>query len=325
MKPKRMKVLVYENYGSPDELKLREKDKPLPNENEVLVKVKAVSLNASDIEFLRGVPLYTRMWGMFKPKYQILGSDFSGIVEAVGAKVVGFKQGDEVFGDIFERWGCLAEFVTVPSDKLLKKPVSLSFEEVAAIPQAAVVALQAIRDKGKLQKEEKVLINGAGGGAGTFGIQLAKLYGAEVTGVDNAGKQEFMRSLGADNVIDYQQEDFTQFEGQYDLIIDFVAYRSIFDLKKALKANGRYVMVGGALNRIFQTLIFGSLISMSGKKDLGILAHKQNEKDIQHILSLIEENKIRTMIDKVFPLNEGAEAFSYLGNGLAKGKVVIRV
>jgi NADPH:quinone reductase-like Zn-dependent oxidoreductase len=319
-----MKAVVYQKYGSPDVLELKEVEKPTPKDNEVLIKVHAVSVNASDGEFLRGLPLYTRIWGLLKPKYKILGSDIAGRVEAVGRNVTQFQQGDAVFGDLLECWGGFAEYVCAPENALILKPASMTFEEAAAVPQAAGVALQGLRDKGQIQPGQKVLINGAGGGAGSFAVQIAKLFGAEVTGVDSTRKLDMMRSIGADQVIDYTQEDFTQNGQRYDLILDLVAYHSIFDYKRALSPKGVYVMVGGSMAHIFQTLFFGSWISMTGRKKMGILGAKPNM-DLAFIIELIESGKVIPVIDRQYPLSEVPEALRYLGEGHAKGKVVITV
>lgn len=320
-----MKAVIYTQYGSPDVLELKEVNKPEPKENEVLIKIHATSINASDNEFLRGTPFYVRMWGLFKPKINILGSDIAGTIEEVGKNVTQFTPCDEVFGDIFETWGGFAEYVCASENDLVLKPNNLSFEEVAAFPQASVVALQGLQDKGQIQSGKKVLINGAGGGAGTFAIQFAKLFGAKVTGVDNASKLDLMKSIGADHVIDYQKEDFTQKDQSYDLILDFVAYRSILDYKRVLSPNGKYVMVGGDLSRIFQLLLLTPLISVLSKKKMGILAHQRNRDDLNYILGLYQAGKIKPIIDKYFSLNEAAEAMNYLGEGHSKGKLVITI
>ena len=317
-----MKAIVCTKYGPPEILQLKEVEKPTPKDNEVLIRVHAASVNASDWEFLKGKPLYTRMWGLLKPKNQILGSDIAGRVEAVGGKVKRFRLDDAVFGDILERWGGFAEYVCAPEDALMLKPASMSFEEAAAVPQAAVVALQGLHDKGKIQRGQKVLINGAGGGGGSFAVQLAKLSGAEVTGVDNMEKLDMMRSMGADFVIDYIQEDFTQNGKLYDLILDFVASHSIFDYKRALTSSGMYVLVGGSMTHIFQTLFLGLLISITGTKKMGILGAKPN-KGLALMIELIESGKVVPVIDKRYPLSEVPKALRYLGEGHAKGKVVI--
>jgi len=318
-----MKAIVYTKYGSPDVLQLKEVEKPTPKDDEVLIKVYAASANASDWEFLRGSPIYIRIWGLLKPKYKILGSDIAGRVEAVGRNVKQFQLGDEVFGDILGCWGGFAEYVCAPENAFMMKPASMTFEEAAAVPQAGVVALQGLRDKGQIQPGQKVLINGAGGGAGTFAVQIAKSFGAEVTGVDSTRKLDMMRSIGADHVIDYTQEDFTQNGQRYDLILDFVAYRSIFDYKRALNPKGIYVMVGGSMARIFQTLFLGPWISMAGSKKMGILAWKSNTNDLVFMKELFEAGKVVPVIDRRYPLSEVAEALRYLGEGYARGKVVI--
>lgn len=319
-----MKAAIRHEYGSPDRVEIGEVQKPTPRDHEVLIEVCAVSLNASDCESLTGTPVYTRMWGLFRPKFKILGSDIAGRVEAVGKNVEHLKPGDEVFGDIMGHFGGFAEYLCVPEDALMLKSPSLSFEEAAALPQAALVALQGLRDKGKVRAGQKVLINGAGGGSGTFAIQIAKLSGANVTGVDSEPKLDMMRSIGADHVVDYTREDFTRSGERYDLILDLVARRSIFDLKRALSRNGVYVLAGGSMGQIFQTLILGSLISMTGSKKMGMLAVEQNRReDLIYIGNLIETGKIRVVIDKQYPLGDVQEALRYLGDGHALGKVVI--
>ncbi len=252
-----MKAIVRYRYGSPDVLKLEEVEKPTPSDDEVLIKIHAVSINGSDREGLIGKPLYVRIGGLRKPGYPILGSDIAGRVEQAGKNITQFKPGDEVFGEIPGYHGGFAEYACAPENTLTRKPVSLTFEEAAAIPQGGVIALQGIREKGQVQPGQQVLINGAGGSAGSFAIQLAKLYGAEVTGVDNTGKMDFLRSLGADHVIDYTKEDFTKQRKQYDLILDLIAHRSVFAYKRALKPNGTYFFVGGSVWTLFQILFLG--------------------------------------------------------------------
>jgi len=319
-----MKAVVYTEYGSPDVLKLKEVEKPVPKDDEVLIKVHAGSLNSSDWEFLNGTPQYIRMWGLLKPKYNILGSDISGTVEAVGINVRQFKVGDEVLGDNFMRWGGFAEYVCAPENALVVKPDSMTFEEAATLPQSGNIAVQGLSDKVTIQPGQKVLINGAGGGAGSFAVQVAKLYGAQVTGVDSTEKLEMMRSIGADQVIDYTKEDFTQNGQQYDLVLDMVASHSILDYRRALAADGIYLMVGGSLGRILKTLILGPLISMTGSRKMGILGVKTN-KDLSSVVELVEAGKIVPIIDRVYKLSEVPEALRYFGEGHAKGKVVITV
>lgn len=317
-----MKAAVRRRYGSPDVVELGEIEKPSPGDGEVLIQVHAVSLNSSDWEFLTGTPAYVRiLWGLFEPKYEVLGSDIAGRVEAVGKSVEKFRPGDEVFGDILGCFGGLAEYVCAPESSLMLKPASLSFEQASAIPQAGIVALQGLCDKGQIRSGQRVLINGAGGGAGTFAVQLAKSLGAEVTGVDSARKLESMRSIGADHVIDYAREDFTRNGQRYDLILDLVARRSIFDSRRALGPKGRYVLAGGSLARILQLLFLGPLLSMGGRK-MGILGARAN-RGLAHMVELFEAGTVVPVIDKTFALSEAAEALRYLGEGQALGKVVI--
>ena len=320
-----MKAIVYTNYGPPEVLQLKEVARPIPKDDEVLIKVQAVSVNRSDWEGLRGKPLYARIGGLLKPRRQILGSDVAGRVEMAGRNVRRFQPGDEVFGDILPRLGGFAEYVRARESALALKPASMTFEEAAAIPQAAVIALQGIRDKGRVQPGHKVLVNGAGGGAGTFAVQLAKLYGAEVTGVDNAGKLNFMRSLGADHVIDYTREDFTRDGKQYDLIFDVVAHRSIFAYKRALRSNGSYFLAGGSVATILQILLLGAWIRATTGKEIRILAVRPNTEDVDYMKELIEAGKVTLVIDKTYPLSEVPEAIGYVGEGDARGKVVITV
>jgi NADPH:quinone reductase-like Zn-dependent oxidoreductase len=320
-----MKAIVYTKYGPPDVLHIEEVAKPTPRDDEVLIKVQATSVNRSDWEGLRGKPLYARIGGLLRPRHQILGSDIAGRVEMAGRNIRRFQPGDEVFGDILPRLGGFAEYVCARESALALKPASMTFEEVATIPQGAVIALQGIRDKGQVQPGQKVLVNGAGGGAGTFAVQLAKLYGAEVTGVDNTGKLDFMRSLGADHVIDYTREDFTKNGQQYDLILDVVANGSVFAYKRALRSNGSYFLAGGSVATIFQILLLGPWIRGTTGKKIRILAVKPSLKDLVYITELYEAGKVVPVIDRRYPLSEVPEALRYLGEGRTKGKVVITV
>ncbi len=314
-----MKAIVYHKYGSPDVLKFEEVEKPAPKDNEVLVKVQASSVNDWDWGLLRGKPFVNRLpFGLLKPQNKILGGDIAGRVEEVGSNVKQFQPGDEVFGGICGCWGGFAEYVCARENALALKPASMTFE------QAAVLALQGLRDRGQLQSGQKVLINGTGGGAGTFAVQIAKSFGAEVTGVDKTSKLDMMRSIGADHVIDYTQEDFTKNGQRYDLILDNAAYHSIFDYKCALSPKGIYVMVGGSSARIFQVMFLGPLISMTGSKKMGLLMHKPN-KDLAFLKELFESGKVVPVIDRRFTLSEVAEALRYFGEGHARGKVVIIV
>ena len=320
-----MKAIACTGYGSPDRLQLAEVEKPTPNDNQVLVKVCAASLNAADVETLRGDPI-VRMTSPFKPMYRVLGSDVAGRVEAVGENVTEFAPGDEVWGDLSfpHGLGAFAEYVCVTENALAPKPVSMSFEEAAAYPQAAMVALQSLRDKGQIQPGHRVLINGAGGGMGTFGIQLAKHFGAEVTGVDSDAKLDLMRSLGADHVIDYAQEDYTRSGQRYDLILDVAAYRSVFDYSRALTPDGTFMIVGGSFRTLLQVVLLGALISRFGDKRLGINAWEPNKReDLAFLGELFEAGKVVPVVDRRYSLPEVPEAFRYLGAGRAQGKLVI--
>lgn len=320
-----MKAIVYHEYGSLDVLKLEEVQKPTPADNQLLIKVYAVSINRSDWEGLTGKPLYARIGGLLKPRDKILGSDIAGRVEAVGKDVRQFKPGDEVFGLMMNYGGGFAEYVCKSEKALALKPAAMTFEEASAIPQAAFIALQGIREKGNVQPGQKVLINGAGGGTGTYAIQLAKLAGAEVTGVDNTEKLDLMKSLGADHVIDYTREDFTKNGRQYDLILDLIAYRSVFAYQRALKPNGNYFVAGGSVFTMFQILLLGPWIRRTTSKNIRVLMVQTDSKDLVYITELIEARKLVTVIDKRYSFSETPEALRYLGEGHAKGKVVITV
>jgi len=318
-----MKAIVYERYGSPDVLELKEVGKPAPRDDEVLVKVHAVSINDWDWGLLHGIPFANRlMYGLLKPKRRILGSDIAGRIEAVGKNVEQFQPGDEVYGDLSGDWGGFAEYVCARKDALSLKPASMTFDEAAAIPQAAMLAVQGLRDKGRIQPGQKLLINGAGGGVGTFAVQIAKLYGVEVTGVDSSGKLDMLRSMGFDQVIDYTQEDFTRSGQCYDLILDVKTNRSVFDYARALSPNGTYVTVGGSTARLFQASLLGPWISMINKKNIHIVLLKPN-KDLAYMNELFEAGKVKPVIDGPYTLSEVPEAIRHFGEGNHKGKVVI--
>ncbi|MFJ8261137.1 NAD(P)-dependent alcohol dehydrogenase [Rummeliibacillus sp. NPDC094406] len=275
-----MKAMVYNKYGTTNVLNLKELEIPTLKQNEVLVKIHAASVNSWDWDLLRGKPFMNRLGGLLKPKYKILGADIAGRVEAIGREVNHISVGDEVFGDIsWCGWGGFAEYVSVNAEALTMKPASMTFEEAAAIPQAGVLALQGLRDIGQIQEAKKVLINGAGGGVGTFALQIAKLYGAEVTCVDSKKKLDTLKSIGADHVIDYTEEDFAQKGQFYDLILDVVGTRSIFDYKRVLNPKGRYVMIGGSTSRILQLLILRPIIYKTENKKMALLIHKPNKND----------------------------------------------
>jgi len=318
-----MKAIVYTEYGSPDVLQLKEVAKPAPTDDEMLIRIQAVSVNGSDWEGLIGKPLYARIGGLRKPRHQILGSDIAGRVEMVGKNIREFQVGDEVFGELPGYHGGFAEYVCAPEKTLARKPARMTFEEAAAIPQAGVIALRGICAKGQVQPGQKVLINGAGGSAGTFAVQLAKLCGAEVTGVDNTGKLDFLSSLGADHVIDYTREDFTRNGKQYDLILDLIAHRSVFAYARALRPNGTYFFVGGAVAVLFQSLLLGPWIRIAKSKNIRPLIVPQNREDLVSIAELCEAGKVIPVIDRQYPLSEVPEALRYVGEGRHKGKVVI--
>jgi len=320
-----VKAVVYTAYGPPEHVRIKEVAQPTPTDDEVLIKVQAGSVNRADWENLTGKPLYARLRGLFKPHRQILGSDIAGRVERAGKNIRQFQPGDEVFGQTPTYTDGFAEYVCLPENVLALKPASLTFEQAAAIPQAGVIALRGIRDKGKVQPGQKVLINGASGGAGTFAVQLAKLYGAEVTGVDHTEKLDFLRSLGADHVIDYTQEDFTKNGNQYDLILDIIAYRSVFAYARALRPNGSYFIAGGSVATIFQILLLGPLIRRMRSKKIRVLAAYPHPQDLVFLAELCEAGKVVPLIDRRYPFREAALALRYLGEGHVKGKVVIMV
>lgn len=320
-----MKAIVYTKYGSPDVLKLKDVAKPIPKDNEVLVKVLAASVNYGNLALIKGEPFIARLWsGLLKPKHIIPGGDMAGRVEAVGKNVKQFKPGDEVFADLCEcGWGAFAEYAAVHESELVLKPVNLSFEESAAVPMAAVTALQGLRDKGKLEYGQKVLINGASGGVGTFAVQIAKAFGAEVTGVCSTKNVNILKSIGADYVIDYTREDFTQNKKRYDLILAANGYHPISAYKRALNTNGVYVMTGGSGAQIFEAMIFGPWLSMSGNKKMCSLMQKPNRKDLLYLKGLLEAGKVKPVVDRCYKLSEVPEAIRYFEKGHAQGKVVI--
>jgi NADPH:quinone reductase-like Zn-dependent oxidoreductase len=288
-----MKAVVYTRYRSPDVLRFTDVEKPTPKDNEVLVKVQAVSLNRSDWEALRGKPLYARITGPLRPRHHILGSDIAGRVEATGRTTTRFQPGDDVFADILSSMGGFAEYVCVPESALAPMPAGMTYEEAAALPQAGAIALQGIGDKGQVQPGQKVLINGAGGGSGMYAVQLAKLGGAEVTGVDNPEKLEFIRSLGADHVIDYTRADFTRNGRSYHLILDLAAHRSALAYKGSLVAGGRYLYVGGSAATLLQVLLVGPLLGRADGKKLRLLAVQSGAERLGPLVALAKQERSR--------------------------------
>jgi NADPH:quinone reductase-like Zn-dependent oxidoreductase len=317
-----LKAIVYTKYGGPEVLQLIEIEKPSPKDDEVLIKVHAVSINDWDFGLLGGDFINRLLNGILKPKRKILGSDIAGRIEAVGKNVTRFRTGDEVYGDLSSYWGGFAEYTCAHEKSLALKPATMSFEEAAAIPQAAMLAVQGLIDKGKIQPGQKLLINGAGGGVGTFAVQIARLYGVDVTGVDSTGKLDMLRLIGFDHVIDYTKEDFTKKGKCYDLILDVKTNRSMFSYARALCRKGIYVTVGGSIGRLFQALILGPWISMISKKHIRIVTLKTN-KDLLYMNDLFEAGKLKPVIDGPYQLNEFVEAFRLFGKGEHKGKVVI--
>lgn len=322
-----MKAVLYENYGTPDVLSLKEVEKPVQKEEEVLIRVHAASINSWDWDMLTGVPLeYRLLSGLFRPKKtHILGCDIAGRVEAVGKNVRRLKPGDCVYGDLSGgAWGGFAEFVCARESELTPIPPGMSFEQAAATPQAALLALQAFWLNKTVRRGDHILINGGGGGVGTFAIQIAKVQGYKISAVDSSEKLEMMTFLGADHVIDYRKEDFTRNGKQYDLVIDVRSTRSIFDYRRALKSNGIYVSVGGKTSSILQLLLIGPLIKRRENKLMTLLIHKPNS-GLDTINEYFEAGKVIPVIDQCFPLHKTADAFRHFGKGHFNGKVVITV
>jgi NADPH:quinone reductase-like Zn-dependent oxidoreductase len=323
-----MRAIVYTRYGSTDVLQLKQVAKPVPKEGEVLVRNYASAVTTGDWRLVAGRPLMLRfmLGGLFRPRHNILGANIAGRVEAIGDGVTQFSPGDEIYGDIADcGFGGYAEYVAAPESSLTPKPAEMSFEEAAAAAQAAVVALQGLRDVGKIQAGQHVLIVGASGGIGTFGVQIAKAFGAEVTGVCSTRNLDFVRSLGADHVIDYTREDFAQSGHKYDLILATVGYRPIDDYKNALSPQGTYVMSGGTLRQIFEAGLRGASASEKGGRTLTNLGAETRQADLEFMNGLFETGKVKTVIDRTYPLAETAEALRYYGKGHATGVVAIRI
>jgi NADPH:quinone reductase-like Zn-dependent oxidoreductase len=314
-----MKAIVYEKYGSPDVLELRDIDKPAVTDDGVLVRIRAASANPYDWHFMRGKPLFARaMFGWFKPKSHAFGADLAGEVEAVGKSVTRFRPGDAVFG---EGAGAFAEYACVPERWLARKPANLTFEQAAAVPMGGITALQGLRDSGKLEAGQKVLVHGASGGVGTFAVQIAKSLGAEVTGVCSTKNVEMVRSLGVDHVVDYTREDFARSGARYDLMLDTIGNRSLRACRRVLGPKAVYVHVGGRMARVLMLPIVAPFVS----QNLVQLIAKRNAADLEILKGLIEAGKITPVIDRTYPLSEVPEAIRYLETGHARGKIVIAV
>lgn len=320
-----MKAIVYSKYGSPEVLELKDVEKPIPLENEVLVKIHAASLNYGNLVLLKGEPFLARLaFGLLKPKYAIPGGDMAGRVEMVGPNVKQFQPGDEVFGDLSGcGWGAFAEYVSVPEKALALKPANMSYEEAAAVPMAAVTALQSLRDKGQIHPGQKVLIYGASGGVGTFAVQIAKSFGAEVTAVCSSRNVDIVRSIGADHVIDYSKDDISKKTERYDLILGANGNQPISVYKRALSPKGIFVHVGGSGGQLFRTIALGPWISMTGSKKFESFLQRACQKDLVFMKELLEAGKVKPVIDRRYKLCEVPEAFSYFAEGHSQGKVVI--
>jgi len=315
-----MKAVVYDRYGGPEVLRLEDVVKPLPSARQVLVKVVATSINLSDWETLRGSPAYARVAGLLSPRRPTLGSDIAGRVESVGAGVTRFQPGDEVYGDNLQLKGGFAEYAVVPESVLALKPAELTFAGASAIPQAGAIALQGTA---RAAAGRRVLVNGGGGGTGSFALQLAKRLGAHVTGVDNGEKLEFMRSLGADEVIDYRDDDFTRGHAPYDLVLDLVAHRSVFAYRRALAPGGRYLCVGGTARSVLRVLTIGAVAGRVTRRRLGVLAVKSGPAHFSPLAELCVAGDVNIHIDRTFGLDEVPDALAHVGEGHALGKVVV--
>ncbi|HXN51688.1 MAG TPA: NAD(P)-dependent alcohol dehydrogenase [Candidatus Acidoferrum sp.] len=319
-----MKAIVCTQYGPPDVLQFTEIAKPTPADNEVLIKLYAASVNPVDLHLMRGKPFLLRLMsgGLRAPKRKVPGHDIAGRVEAVGRNVTQFKPGDAVFGACR---GAFAEYVCAPEDKLAPKPANSSFEDAAALPIAALTALQGLRDKGRIQPGQKALVDGASGGVGTFAVQIAKSFGAEVTAVCSTQKVDTARSIGADHIIDYTREDFTKSGQRYDLILAANAHHSIFDYLRALSQNGIYVMAGGGGLQALQVALLGPLLSRSGSKKARFFIAKIDQMDLAFLGDLLAAGKVAPVIDRRYPLSEAADAIRYLEKGHAQGKIVLTI
>ena len=315
-----MKAVVYDRYGSPDVLRVEDVPKPSPGNDQVRVKVAATSLNLSDWECLRGSPAYARFGGLFSPAQRTLGSDIAGVVDDVGKGVTRFRPGDEVYGDNLVLKGGFAEYALAPESVLAHKPAQLTFVQASTLPQAGAIATQGTE---RAVAGSRVLINGAGGGSGSFAIQLAKRLGAHVTGVDNETKQDFMRSVGADEVIDYRRDDFTRTTQPFDVILDLVAHRSVFAYRRALAPGGRYRCAGGSVRTLLRVLTVGSAAAKLTGRSIGVLVVKSGPAHFEPLADLCVAEEVRIHVDRTFTLDEVPAALAHVGEGRARGKVVV--
>ena len=321
-----MKALIYEKYGPPEVLQLQEVEKPIPGDDEVLVKVHAASINSRDWRLMRAKPFFIRLMagGLLKPRNPILGADASGRVEAVGCAVRQFQPGDEVFGCLSRHGGStFAEYACAAEEEIVLKPANLSFEQAAAVPLAALTALQGLRDKGNIRPGQKVLIQGASGGVGTFAVQIARSFEADVTGVCSTRNLEMVRSLGAEHVIDYTKEDFTRNGQQYNLILAANGYHPISNYLRALSPQGIYVVAGGSMIQLFQAMARGRRTSKAGSQKIYVVSLVQSQKDLAFVKELLESGKVTPVIDGCYPLNRAVEAFRYYEKVHPRGKVII--
>jgi NADPH:quinone reductase-like Zn-dependent oxidoreductase len=322
-----LRAIVRDEYGPPSVLRLEEVEKPAPKDDEVLIQVHAASVNAADWHILRPDPFFVRFmgFGVFRPRIRILGGDVAGVVEAVGGNVTHFRPGDEVYGELLNTMGAYAEYVCGPEGTLTLKPVNLSFEQAAAVPMAALTALQGLRDHGQIKPGQTVLINGASGGVGTYAVQIAKYFGTDVTAVCSTRNVETATSLGADRVIDYTKEDFVQRGDKYDLVLAANGNRSIFDYKRALSPGGTYVATGGSMKQMFQAMILGPILGKVSGHKMGQVMERATRIDLLFLKELIEAGKVEPFIERRHELQDVPEAVRYVEEGHARGKVVIKV
>ena len=321
-----MKAILLKEYGLPNDLEIGEVEKPIPKDGEVLVRIHAASINDWEWGLVRGKPFVIRLFfGLKKPKVNIPGIDISGKIEAVGGNVSSLKTGDEIYCDLTEcGFGGFAEYVCVPEKHLYKKPSNISYHDAAALPHAGILALQGLVDYGKVKSGQRVLINGAGGGVGTLGIQILKSYEVKVTGVDSAGKLGLMKSLGYDSVMDYKKTDFTDTGEKYDLILDTKSNRSVFKYARSLKKNGTYVTMGGSMYRVLETSLLGSLISLFTGKKLKVLIHEPN-RGLDRISKLVEKGQLKPVVDGPYGFDNIPEMIQYFGEGKHFGKIIVEI